>query len=96
MINTVKGVGHAVAHPINTAKAIRDNFVKDFNTNPAKTSGKLMGDIFQLFYGAELLKGSTVAKETVTVNEILDVSKGITTRGLLEDYALSTKTYKRF
>jgi len=56
-----------------------------------------------LEFGAEFLIPIPLAKGAAgtrvagrTIEEILDVSKGIASRGLLEDYALSTKVYKGF
>jgi len=56
-----------------------------------------------LEFGAEFLipipfaKGATGTRvANRTVEEILDLSKGIASIGLLEDYALSTKVYKGF
>lgn len=93
---------HAVSHPKETVKNVAEglkSFGKNLNSSDPSKRGYAFGQLFE--FGAELLipfsKGASGTKIAGrTVNDILDVSKGITSRGLLEDYALSTKAYKGF
>lgn len=89
--------------PMIDAKA--DEFINDVIRGDAYTrsayisefgTGLLLGYIGDKGLGK--LKGLSNAGKIAghTVDEILDVSKGIKTRGLLEEYALSTKAYKGF
>lgn len=72
-INTAKALGNVVAHPINTAKAIGKAVSKgydDFKNGDADTkaniAGNVIGDVAQLFIGAEEVKAGT---ETVKIAE---------------------------
>lgn len=95
---------HAITHPKETLKNIKAGFKQWTNalkSSDPYTRSHALGQ--GLEFGAEFLIPIPIAKGATgtrvagrTVSEILDVSKGIVARNLLEDYALSTKAYKGF
>jgi RHS repeat-associated protein len=95
---------HAVTHPKETIKNIKVGFkqwTSALKSSDPYTRSHALGQ--GLEFGVEFLIPIPLAKGAAgtkvagrTVSEILDAAKGITTRNLLEDYALSTKAYKGF
>ena len=90
-VRTINGIANAIAHPINTFNAVKNQYVQEFDDNAAKASGKIGGDIFQLLFGGEFIKGVSQ-----NLKWSAEVSKGAKLAGFLDTKALVETVTKIF